>query len=69
MRVKKKKKRVSGGGNDRVEEKRRNVFPRTTLMPPEFSRLHIPSSGAIPIVVPLKITPLSEPHKHTHAHT
>lgn len=32
----------------------------TMLTPPEFSALHIPSSGAIPIVVPLNVTPLRE---------
>lgn len=30
----------------------------TMLTPPEFSALHIPSSGAIPMVVPLNVTPL-----------
>lgn len=40
------------------EERRRTAPLHTTVMPPEFSRLHIPSSGAIPIVVPLKMTPL-----------
>lgn len=49
----------------REVRREKNVFPHTTLMPPEFSRLHIPSSGAIPIVVPLKITPLSESQKDT----
>lgn len=44
-------------------KKSRNVFPHTTLMPPEFSRLHIPSSGAMPIVVPLNVTPLSHREK------
>lgn len=32
--------------------------PLTTLTPPELSALHIPSSGAMPMVVPPKVFPL-----------
>lgn len=33
-------------------------MPLTMLTPPELSALHIPSSGAMPMVVPLNVFPL-----------
>lgn len=45
-------------GSPKQEEQQVTPCPLTMLTPPELSALHIPSSGAMPMVVPLNVFPL-----------